>query len=125
MSDAPSSRHLTRYGIGLGILALIVLVTGIATRVSADHSLKAIAEENSIPGVSLVRIARTDDGQDLVLPGTLQAFNSAALYARTNGYVRRWLADNPPTAMRCERGSAFAPGSDCIAGYSCPPRQAR
>ena len=32
---------------------------------------------------------------------------------------RRWLADNPPAAMRCERGSAFAPGEDCIVGYSC------
>jgi len=37
----------------------------------------------------------------------------------------RWLADDPPAAMRCDRGSAFAPGSDCIAGYSCPPRQSR
>jgi len=34
----------------------------------------------------------------------------------------RWLADDPPAAMRCERGSAFAPGSDCIQGYSCPRR---
>jgi hypothetical protein len=32
----------------------------------------------------------------------------------------RWLAGDPPAAMRCERGSAFAPGSDCIQGYSCP-----
>jgi hypothetical protein len=32
----------------------------------------------------------------------------------------RWLAGNPPAAMRCERGSAFAPGSDCIEGFNCP-----
>ena len=32
----------------------------------------------------------------------------------------RWLADDPPAAMRCERGSAFAPGEDCIVGYNCP-----
>jgi len=32
----------------------------------------------------------------------------------------RWLADDPPAAMRCERGSAFAPGEGCIAGYNCP-----
>jgi len=31
----------------------------------------------------------------------------------------RWLADDPPAAMRCERGSAFAPGEDCIIGYNC------
>jgi hypothetical protein len=31
----------------------------------------------------------------------------------------RWLADDPPAAIRCERGSVFAPGSDCISGYNC------
>lgn len=31
----------------------------------------------------------------------------------------RWLAGNPPAAMRCARGSAFAPGSDCILGFNC------
>ena len=35
----------------------------------------------------------------------------------------RWLADDPPAAMRCERGSAFAPGSDCIEGFNCGPRR--
>ena len=35
----------------------------------------------------------------------------------------RWLADDPPAVMRCERGSAFAPGSDCIQGYNCGDRQ--
>nr|WP_256325777.1 efflux RND transporter periplasmic adaptor subunit [Sphingomonas sp. YR710] len=93
MSDAPSPRHLARYGIGAGILALIVVVTGIATRVSADHSLKAAAAENAVPAVTLAKLQQSDGSQNLVLPGTLQAFNSAALYARTNGYVRRWLAD--------------------------------
>ena len=32
----------------------------------------------------------------------------------------RWLADDPPAGMRCERGSAFAPGWDCIAGIQLP-----
>jgi hypothetical protein len=32
----------------------------------------------------------------------------------------RWLAGDPPAAMRCERGSAFSPGSDCIVGHNCP-----
>lgn len=29
----------------------------------------------------------------LTLPGSLQAYNSAAIYARTTGYIRRWLVD--------------------------------
>jgi hypothetical protein len=35
----------------------------------------------------------------------------------------RWLADDPPAAMRCERGSAFAPGEGCIDGYNCGVRR--
>ena len=35
----------------------------------------------------------------------------------------RWLADDPPAAMRCDRGSAFAPGSECIARYNCARHQ--
>ncbi len=37
--------------------------------------------------------AKQDSGTGLVLPGTIQAFNSAPIYARTNGYVRKWLVD--------------------------------
>jgi hypothetical protein len=35
----------------------------------------------------------------------------------------RWLADDPPLAMRCERGSGFLPGWDCLEGYNCGARQ--
>jgi len=35
----------------------------------------------------------------------------------------RWLSDDPPAAMRCERGSAFLPGSDCIQGHNCGDRR--
>ena len=31
----------------------------------------------------------------------------------------RWLADDPPAAMGCGRGSVFAPGWDCIDGFNC------
>jgi hypothetical protein len=35
----------------------------------------------------------------------------------------RWLGDDPPAAMRCERGSAFPPGWDCIESYNCGARR--
>ena len=35
----------------------------------------------------------------------------------------RWLADDPPAAVRCERGSAFPPGWDCIEGFNCGMRR--
>lgn len=35
----------------------------------------------------------------------------------------RWLAGDPPAVMRCARGSAFAPGADCIEGFNCEARR--
>jgi hypothetical protein len=54
---------------------------------------------------------------------TVAATSRATCEAAKDAIVAgRWLADDPPAAMRCERGSAFAPGEDCIQGYSCPRR---
>jgi hypothetical protein len=54
------------------------------------------------------------------VPATSAATCRAAVDAIAAG---RWLADDPPAAMRCERGNAFAPGSDCIQGFNCERRQ--
>ena len=61
----------------------------------------------------------------LTWPGARQE-TVAATSSRTCTEAReaiaagRWLAEDPPAVARCEPGSAFAPGSDCIQGYSCP-----
>jgi len=91
--DARQVRTLKRIGIGAGILALIVAGVGITTRGMADHQLASSAEEATIPTVRIVRPSRGEAGDGLTLPGNVQAWNSAAIYARTNGYIRRWLAD--------------------------------
>ena len=54
------------------------------------------------------------------VPATSAATCRAAVDAIAAG---RWLADDPPAAMRCERGNAFAPGWDCIASYNCGTRR--
>jgi multidrug efflux pump subunit AcrA (membrane-fusion protein) len=67
MSDAASApRSLKKIGIGAGLVAVAVVGIGIGSRMRADQRLEAVA---------------------------VQALNSAALFARTNGYVRRWLVD--------------------------------
>jgi RND family efflux transporter MFP subunit len=99
MSDdqsPPSARppiRLGRLGIGAGIVAIAIVAVGIGTRVSADHNLETVAKDDSLQTVSVVRPTTNAAGQGLTLPGNVQAYNSAALYARTGGYVRRWLAD--------------------------------
>ncbi|MDB5690474.1 MAG: efflux transporter periplasmic adaptor subunit [Sphingomonas bacterium] len=95
MSDAGTSspRNLKAIGIGAAAVALVVVGLGIGSRVHADRQLETVAAENALPSVNVIRAKRSSEGAGLVLPGNIQALNSAALFARTNGYVRRWLVD--------------------------------
>ncbi|WCT72394.1 efflux RND transporter periplasmic adaptor subunit [Sphingomonas naphthae] len=91
--DAAQVRKLKRFGIGAAVVALAVVGVGIATRSHADSNLDAQARDLATTTVTVVRPDATAADAPLVLPGAVQAFNSAAIYARTNGYIRRWLAD--------------------------------
>jgi RND family efflux transporter MFP subunit len=89
----PDSRTLRRVGIGAAAVALLIVVVGTATRIRAVDHLRATSAQAAVPIVSVVAPSADGGGGDLVLPGSVQAFNSAPIYARTNGYVRRWLVD--------------------------------
>lgn len=89
----PETRTLKRVGIGAAVIALAVVGAGIASRLSATRDLEVAAAESAIPTVAVVSPTGAADAGGLALPGTAQAFNSAAIYARTNGYVRSWQAD--------------------------------
>jgi RND family efflux transporter MFP subunit len=86
-------RTLRRVGIVAAIVAVLLVAFGIASRMGATRALTETAADASIPTVSAVRPDAGTAGAELVLPGNVQAFNSAAIFARTNGYVSRWLAD--------------------------------
>jgi RND family efflux transporter MFP subunit len=84
---------LKRVGIGAAVVALGIVAVGTASRMNATNELKTVAAQASIPTVSVVAPAASGANGGLVLPGNVQAYNSAPIYARTNGYVSRWLAD--------------------------------
>jgi RND family efflux transporter MFP subunit len=84
---------LKRLAAGVAVVALIAAGVGVAMRLHATAGLRNTAQEASVSNVSAV-IPRYASGEDeLVLPGNLQAYNSAAINARTSGYVKRWLSD--------------------------------
>lgn len=89
----PDSRTLKRIGIAAAIVALIIVGFGAASRIGATNELKEVAAANAVPTVAVVTPTKSAGGGDLVLPGNVQAYNSAAIYARTNGYISDWLAD--------------------------------
>ena len=91
--SGPDRAALIRYGIIAAVIAVLIVVVGVGIRIYRTHSLQAVANDSAIPTVSVIHPKASGDADALVLPGNVQAYNSAAIFARTNGYIRRWLAD--------------------------------
>ena len=91
--QGPSGRTLKRVGIGAAVVALVIVGAGITSRIHATNQLGATSQEAAVPTVAVVSPEANTGGSGLVLPGNIQAYNSAAINARTTGYVRKWLAD--------------------------------
>ena len=91
---------MTRGGVGpvVGGVLLLLVATGLAfwgisTRAKALSVVTRETHELAVPTVSVVRPDKGAPQQEIVLPGTMQAFTDAPIYARTNGYLRKWYAD--------------------------------
>src|SRR5580658_4019786 len=93
-ADHPNLGKLRRFALAALVIAVIVASWGIFVRINARAALKAEAEDAAIAVVEVVQ-PRNSDGtrSELVLPGDLQAYRDAPIYARTNGYLKRWYAD--------------------------------
>src|SRR5580765_7212540 len=66
---------------------------GISTRAKSLDVVTTETRELAVPTVAVVAPERGAPQQEIVLPGTMQAFTDAAIYARTNGYLRKWYVD--------------------------------
>src|SRR5437899_1724620 len=90
----PKSRTGWGLLIGAALLALLVVI-GIVPRVRQNAELIAAstAPDAGIVQVSVIAPKRADGPIDLVLPSNIQAIEEAAIYARTNGYVRERYVD--------------------------------
>jgi RND family efflux transporter MFP subunit len=85
-----------RYAMVIALIAAlgaVVFVFGIYPRMSATAALKQETANLNIPTVSVMQPKVGNPMQELVLPGNMQAFIDTPIYARTNGYVKRWTAD--------------------------------
>jgi RND family efflux transporter MFP subunit len=87
-----SSKGLALGGVAIAALLGAVLVVGVSSRLHAKADLHAVSQAASVPTVNFV-LPQGSAGGSLVLPGRLQAWSDAPVYARTNGYLRRWYVD--------------------------------
>src|SRR5580700_2369632 len=77
----------------VGIALIWVLASGIRSRVKAAAALETVTAQMAVPSVSVVAPKRTAPAQEIILPGNIQPFITSPIYARTDGYLKKWYFD--------------------------------
>ena len=90
---APPPPGLRRAGIGLGVVAVVVVGIGLVSRAHDGASAAHVAAMQGTPIVQLVSARDAGKAAPLLLPGTLEAWTAARIFARVPGYVRSWQHD--------------------------------
>lgn len=89
---APPRKALIMVGVAL----LVLLIGGVVTlvgRASHNRALAMETERETIPTVAVVHPLTEKADQELLLPGSLLAYENSPIYARTSGYLVRWYKD--------------------------------
>jgi RND family efflux transporter MFP subunit len=95
-NDVGRKQHPYRRWLVLAIALLIVaalLVSGIVSRVKARNTLKTETAQVALTAVSVVSPKQTAPAEEIILPGNVQPFITSPVYARTNGYLKKWYFD--------------------------------
>jgi RND family efflux transporter MFP subunit len=87
----------------LGIIA--VILSGISSRRVEAEKLVRTTEESAVQQVSVIHPQFSATGDELVLPGNMEAYVEAPIYARTHGYLKSWRLD---IGARVRRGELLA-----------------
>lgn len=102
LTDTPAQNHTNRSAQGMRpwLWAAFVLVTvgavailGIRSRVKAQTALRTATQQMAVPSVSVVLPKRAAPDREVILPGNIQPLISSPIYARTDGYLKKWYFD--------------------------------
>ena len=85
--------RLRQAGGVFALLAIAVVAYGIGSRTSQNSRLHDLTEAQALPVVALVTPTHVENESGLDLPGRLQAYISAPIYARVPGYLKDWKHD--------------------------------
>jgi RND family efflux transporter MFP subunit len=97
MSSPPPKTLSPRQLLLVGIIALVaaggIAATGLINRARNKQDLVQWTNAQAVPTVALAKLVRGDAEQRLILPGSLQPYSKATIYARVNGYLKSWDKD--------------------------------
>ena len=85
-------RHWLIAIIAVAVMA-IVFVSGVLPRVKARETLKRETKQMAVANVLVVQPKKAAGSEELVLPANVQPYISSPIYARTNGYLKKWYVD--------------------------------
>jgi RND family efflux transporter MFP subunit len=85
--------RLRRAGAAFVLLAIAVVAYGLGSRAAQNSHLHDLTEAQAVPTVAIVAPSRVENQTGLDLPGRLQAFINAPIYARVPGYLKSWKYD--------------------------------
>jgi RND family efflux transporter MFP subunit len=89
----PSQRSLRAAAVAAVLLAGLVVGDGFFERAESKQEVVQWTGTHAIPTVALAALIPGSPHQTLTLPGSIQPYNRAAIYARVNGYVKGWDHD--------------------------------
>jgi RND family efflux transporter MFP subunit len=89
----PPPRNLRRIGVIAVLAAIAIAALGILQRRSHEAEVRQWTQEQAVPTVAVITPRTGASTQRLVLPGTVQAWFEAPIYARVNGYLKKWNFD--------------------------------
>jgi RND family efflux transporter MFP subunit len=75
------------------LIVAAIVIAGIVPRLKARAALRTETRSIAVPTVSVIHPKRGAPQEEIVLPGNMQAFTDSPIYARTNGYLKKWYVD--------------------------------
>src|SRR5271165_2692704 len=89
----PVPRRMQLFGGAFGLLAVGIVAHGMVSRAAQNSRLHELTEAQAVPTVAIVAPTNTEDHASLELPGRLEAYIQAPIYARVPGYLKSWKHD--------------------------------
>lgn len=92
-TPAFSHRTLRIGGLVFVVVALIVVITGVISRARAETRLRDWTDTQAVPTVAVIAPGGAGAASTLDLPGRLEAYSRASIFARVSGYLKSWNVD--------------------------------
>jgi RND family efflux transporter MFP subunit len=89
----PDLRRLRFVGIGFLVLIVAIVVYGLASRAAQNSRLRDLTAAQAVPNVAVAAPSSAENRTGLDLPGRLEAYIRAPIYARVPGYLKSWKHD--------------------------------